>query len=83
VDKSFVDDMNNEFTLAIIKAIITIGHSLGMEITAEGVETEHQRKVLAELGCTQLQGYLIAKPMDYDALCEFLSQQPRVKDPLH
>jgi EAL domain-containing protein (putative c-di-GMP-specific phosphodiesterase class I) len=72
VDKSFVDDMDNRFTLAIIKAIVALGLSLGMEVTAEGVENAQQMEALGRLGCTQLQGYLIAKPMDYLTLCDFL-----------
>lgn len=73
MDKSFVDDMDNRFTLAIIKAIVALGLSLGMEVTAEGVETGSQMLVLADLGCTQLQGFHIAKPMAYRALGGFLS----------
>ena len=72
VDKSFVQDMENRYTLAIIKAIVALGRSLDMEVTAEGVESRQQGEVLSQLGCTQLQGYLIARPMERDALRRFL-----------
>jgi EAL domain-containing protein (putative c-di-GMP-specific phosphodiesterase class I) len=47
---------------AIIRALVQLGNSLGVETTAEGVETEEQRQLLRDLGCTELQGFLIARP---------------------
>ena len=63
VDKSFVDglgmDADDE---TIVKAVIELGHSLGLAVTAEGVETPLQRNRLRELGANQAQGYLFGKP---------------------
>ena len=73
VDKSFVQDMENRYTLAIIKAIVALGRSLEMEVTAEGVESRQQGEVLSQLGCTQLQGFLVAAPMELDTLRRFLA----------
>ena len=58
--------------LHLLRSIVEIGHSLEMGVTAEGVETQEQAEILAELGCDRLQGYLIAKPMSFDDLCVFL-----------
>lgn len=49
---------------AIVHAIITLAHTLGMQVTAEGVETDDQLRQLCELGCDMAQGYLFAKSMD-------------------
>ncbi|MFK7943638.1 MAG: EAL domain-containing protein [Paracoccaceae bacterium] len=49
--------------LSVVESIISIGHSLGVRIIAEGVETEEQAQILADLGCHGLQGYLISRPM--------------------
>jgi diguanylate cyclase (GGDEF)-like protein/PAS domain S-box-containing protein len=48
---------------AIIRAVIGLGHALGIPIVAEGVETEAQRDLLSEMGCDILQGYLIGRPL--------------------
>jgi EAL domain-containing protein (putative c-di-GMP-specific phosphodiesterase class I) len=71
IDKSFVSDMTvNARSDAIVKAIIALGHSLGAVIVSEGVETEPQREHLLKLGCTLIQGYLVARPMPRTALEE-------------
>ena len=49
--------------LALSEAIIVMAHKLGLKVTAEGVETEQQRSLLAQAGCDFGQGYLFAKPM--------------------
>jgi diguanylate cyclase (GGDEF)-like protein len=64
IDRSFVNDLpEREEALAIIRAVTSLGSSLGMETTAEGVETEEQLKKLKEEGCTEVQGYLFSKPV--------------------
>jgi diguanylate cyclase len=65
IDKSFVDGIpGSETDCAIVKAVIVLGHSLGMRVVAEGVETVAQRDVLQSLGCDAYQGYLCSKPLD-------------------
>ncbi len=49
--------------LALCKAIIVMAHELGMLVVAEGVETESQRRLLADAGCDFGQGYLFARPI--------------------
>ncbi|OYZ99976.1 MAG: hypothetical protein B7Y02_18885, partial [Rhodobacterales bacterium 17-64-5] len=56
----------------VLSSIIGIGHLLGIAIVAEGVETEHQRRRLMELGCDYLQGFALAPPMEAEALEDFL-----------
>ena len=55
----------------MIRAIVELGHGLGLRIVAEGVETEQQWRVLADLGCDHAQGYLIGAPQ---LACELTPQ---------
>ena len=65
VDRSFVQGAarNAPESLAIIRAVVALANSLGMSTTAEGVETEQECQVIAELGCKKIQGYLFGRPM--------------------
>lgn len=64
VDKSFVDILVNEHSnQAIVEAIIQMSHTLGLKVTAEGVESWEQFDILESLGCNRCQGYLFYKPM--------------------
>jgi EAL domain-containing protein (putative c-di-GMP-specific phosphodiesterase class I) len=64
IDRVFVRDISNASQdLAIVRAIIDLGHGLGMRVTAEGVETQAQFHELRRLGCDELQGYLFVRPM--------------------
>jgi diguanylate cyclase (GGDEF)-like protein/PAS domain S-box-containing protein len=64
VDRSFVRGLpDNADDAAIARAILAMGHSLGLKIVAEGVETPAQRDFLANLGCDELQGYLYSRPL--------------------
>lgn len=69
IDRTFVKDLPGQKSdLSIVRAMTMLGHSLGMRVVAEGVETDEQLACLAELGVDQIQGYLIGKPMPPDAL---------------
>ncbi len=69
IDRSFVQDVDREGDAqAIVRAVIKLSHALGLEVVAEGVETEAQQLVLQRMGCDQLQGYLYARPMAADPL---------------
>ncbi len=64
IDRSFVQDvLQNTNDAAIARTIIALGHSLGLPVIAEGVETSQQRDFLASHGCSNFQGYLFGKPM--------------------
>ena len=65
IDRSFIADLNGDAraeSVAVIRAIVALAGSLGIEIIAEGVETLAQRERLLELGCTYAQGFLYGRP---------------------
>ncbi len=73
VDMSFVRDMTtNSGNASIVKAIIALGHSLGLEVIAEGVEDQGQARYLRSLQCDVIQGYLISRPLPAAEMTHFL-----------
>jgi diguanylate cyclase (GGDEF)-like protein len=79
IDQSFVADLcNDEDDAAIVAAIITLGHALGLTVVAEGVETSEQLERLAALGCDVLQGFLFSKSLSTEEFDELLKDQRRV-----
>jgi EAL domain-containing protein (putative c-di-GMP-specific phosphodiesterase class I) len=63
IDQIFVHGLpRNELDGSISRAIVTIGHELGLRVVAEGVETTAQAEFLSGIGCDELQGYLLGKP---------------------
>jgi diguanylate cyclase (GGDEF)-like protein len=73
VDQSFVRTMlQSPDNAAITKTVITLGHTLGMRVIAEGVETQTHLEHLADYKCDLVQGYLFAKPMPVDELNHWL-----------
>jgi len=77
IDRSFVSDIDrSNGSIAIVQTIIGLGRMLGMNIIAEGVETQQQLHRLRELRCPQVQGYWFAKPMDSDAVARMLAERP-------
>ena len=69
IDRSFVDRIgSHQDAEKVIRAIIRLGKALGLQVIAEGVETEAQRAELAASGCTLIQGYLHAAPTDADTI---------------
>ncbi len=71
IDQSFVRDVeHNANSAAIVRTIIGLGHSLGLSVIAEGVETPEQRTMLDGLGCREFQGYLIGRPMAATAILD-------------
>ena len=76
IDKSFVWEIDREYRQhAIIKAIISIAHGLGLNLIAEGVETDEQLKFLESQGCDEIQGYLVSRPLPINALEPLLEKQ--------
>lgn len=72
IDRSFVLGMLEDSThLAVIHAVIGLGHTLGLTVVAEGVETEAQAQALTQARCDELQGYLYGRPMPAQALARW------------
>lgn len=70
IDQSFVRDMlTDPSDAAIIEAIVRMGQALGLELVAEGVETEEQSNSLLALGCELMQGFHYCRPMPFEQLC--------------
>jgi diguanylate cyclase (GGDEF)-like protein len=73
IDKEFVSDLtHNPAHAAIVGSMISLGHHLGLRITAEGVETDEVLAALSVLDCDVAQGFLIARPMPIEALRTWL-----------
>jgi diguanylate cyclase len=73
IDKSFLDQMEATGESAIlVHSVVHLGRALGLEVTAEGVETEEQRRFLQAVGCHLLQGYLFSKPIAAEQLDELM-----------
>ncbi len=65
IDKSFVLGLASDLgDLAVVRAIVDLGHSLGLTVVAEGVEQDATRDQLVEMGCDVAQGYLISRPLE-------------------
>ena len=79
IDKCFIDDIvsataqKNE-SLVIVKGIIQLAHALGLEVVAEGIETQAQLNILSDIGCDKIQGYHYAKPMSFMDLIDFIGK---------
>lgn len=74
VDISFVRDMTvNVGNASIVRAVIALGHSLGLEVVAEGVEDHGQARYLRSLQCDMMQGFLVSRALPADELVRFMS----------
>lgn len=77
LDRSYVERVSRDATdAALVRAAVEIGHALGMEVVAEGIEDAVVLESVRELGCDLAQGYHLARPMDATALRSWLEQRP-------
>ncbi|MCW2545763.1 MAG: hypothetical protein JWN96_223 [Mycobacterium sp.] len=80
IDRSFVERLDlGRPEVAIVAGIIGLGHTLGLEVVAEGVEDDHQLNTLRELGCDFAQGYLFSKPLTAERFTEMMLQTANAK----
>ncbi len=76
IDRSFVMDLPGSTSdVAIIRAVIDLGHSLRMSVIAEGVETQGQLECMQTLGCDQFQGFLFSKPLPLEQFVALVRSQ--------
>jgi diguanylate cyclase (GGDEF)-like protein len=74
IDQSFTAALGKDQEIqGIVRSIIELGRAMHMVVTAEGVETAEQQRILGSMDCDQLQGYLLSKPVAADALIEILA----------
>jgi EAL domain-containing protein (putative c-di-GMP-specific phosphodiesterase class I) len=79
IDKFFISDMSTNITsFGIVESILALGKSLGLTITAEGVENEHQSHILKKMGCDLFQGYFYSKPVSADELSKLLHAEENI-----
>ena len=83
VDRSFVDGLGTDGEdSAIVAAVVSLGHALGLSVVAEGVETRGQLHELLALGCDRAQGYWFSGPRDPTEFAGLLNQQPWADGPV-
>jgi len=74
IDRSFITDIGrNPRNAAIVSAILAVGHSLDLSVTAEGVETDDQFKILKDNNCDMIQGYMFSKPLPKEEIEKLLA----------
>ncbi|RDE19134.1 EAL domain-containing protein [Motiliproteus coralliicola] len=76
IDRAFIHDLpDSTGSAALTQAILAMAHSLGLEVVAEGIETEAQRDFLRQQYCSQGQGYLFSRPVSAESMTELLESQ--------
>jgi EAL domain-containing protein (putative c-di-GMP-specific phosphodiesterase class I) len=78
LDRAFIADLpKNDKDVALVRAMVGMAKGLDLPVVAEGVETTEQRDFLRGVGCSELQGYLISRPVPAAAMAEMLQQSDR------
>ena len=76
IDRVFVNDLEqNRHSMAVVRAVIGLGHSLSVPVLAEGVETEAQHAFLVQAGCDEVQGYLTGRPLPIEDYVELVGRR--------
>jgi diguanylate cyclase (GGDEF)-like protein len=79
IDRSFLESFGeNPSNMLIVKAVISLAHSLGLEVTGEGVESAEQLELLRGMGCDFAQGYHLARPVPSEGIPALLSSGTRI-----
>lgn len=83
IDRSYVGQLGDDRQIDdIVKCIIDLGAAMNMRVTAEGVETERQQIILHRMGCDQLQGYLLSRPVPRERLLAILDNDVAMSSPV-
>ena len=77
MDQTFVQGIGSQRSEAIVQAIVTLAHSLGLQVVAEGVESPEQQAFLTSIGCDRLQGFVLGRPIPEAAFVKTFSRTPR------
>ena len=84
IDRSFIDYVPaSQHDATITKAIVSLAHNLNLNVIAEGVETQAQLSFLADTGCEEIQGYLLSRPLDEQAMKAFVDGDRPVAPLVH
>lgn len=79
IDKHFISDISSDKkNYFLIQSMVEMGHNLGYEVVAEGVETQEQFNIIKQLGCDIAQGYLLSKPIEAHGITRILNEKSRV-----
>ena len=80
IDRSFISDvLTSSHSASIVHAVIALGHSLGLEVVAEGVETAEQLEHLRQRGCDVIQGFMLSKACPAEALAGLIAEHPSAR----
>ncbi len=79
IDKSFIDHIETVQSAAIVQAVVALARSIGLKVTAEGVETELQHRFLKAAGCHYMQGYLFSMAASVDGITRLLAEKERLR----
>ena len=79
LDRAFVDGLAMPDAAAVVEAIIAMGATLGLEVTAEGIETREHAERLRDLGCPLGQGYMLARPLPAAEAAAVLADRLRTR----
>ncbi|ORE90741.1 response regulator receiver modulated diguanylate cyclase/phosphodiesterase [Aurantimonas sp. 22II-16-19i] len=80
IDRSFVEDLRSKSGAdGVIRSIVGLGASMGLSVTAEGVEDVQQHRFLQEVGCTHMQGFLFHRPLTVEAVLTLRGSRPEIR----
>jgi len=83
IDRSFTADLLDDPDAPIVRALVDLGHRLGLRVVAEGVESRAQLDALLRLGCHEVQGHAISPPLAFGDMAAWLDTQARPEPSLH
>ena len=79
IDRAFVHNARDNSARAILESTVLLAKKLNMKIVAEGVEDQKDWDLIAELGCDEVQGYFVSRPLPFDNLVKWLDDWTSLK----